>query len=78
MPNQAQVPDDDPMMIAWEAYRATEEARNTFKWARHIEVAQGDALQGQIIVSHPHTTGSLWAAFVAGYQAALSVQPQQT
>lgn len=73
MPAEAALPDDHPMMIAWEEYRATPEAKNSDKWARHIEVSQGEALQGQIIVSHPHTTGSLWAAFVAGYEAASRV-----
>ncbi len=71
MPDAQQaLPDDHPMMMAWEKYRATEEAANTDKWARHIVVSE--PMQGQIIVSHPHTTSSLWAAFVAGYEAASS------
>jgi hypothetical protein len=46
---------DSPLMKAWEAYKATDEYANTAYWA----------LQSQ------HTQGSLWAAFVRGYEAAI-------
>lgn len=68
MPVAAQCPDDHPLMIAWEKYRATEEAANSDKWARTIQISE--PMQGQIIVTHPHTEGSLWAAFMAGFEAA--------
>lgn len=41
-----------PLMLAWEAYKATDEYANTKRWASHPE----------------HAEGSLWAAFVAGSQ----------
>ena len=52
------VPADHPLMIAWEAYKATDEFSNTRTWA---SVPEG-------------TDGSLWACFVAGYNAGLSGQ----
>ena len=68
MPASTQVPDDHPLMIAWEKYRATEEAENSDKWARTVKVSE--PMQGQIILEHPHVVGSLWAAFSAGFAAA--------
>lgn len=50
----APVPNDHPMMIAWQAYKTTDEYANTRKWALH----------------EAHVDGSLWAAFVAGFHAA--------
>lgn len=48
---QSQVPADHPMMVAWEAYKASDEYSNTKRWAAHVE----------------HVDGSLWAAFVMGW-----------
>lgn len=45
---------DDPLLLAWEEYRKTEDYRNSFKWAADLE----------------HRPGSMWAAFMAGYLAA--------
>lgn len=78
MQANAPIPLDHPMMIAWKKYRATPEAENSEKWARHVSIAQGDALQGEIIVSHPHMIGALWATFVAGYEAASSALAEAT
>lgn len=68
MPVSAKVPDDHPLMIAWEKYRASEEGVTSDKWARVLKVSE--PMQGQIIVEHPHVVGSLWAAFMAGFAAA--------
>ena len=46
------LPKNHPMVVAWEEYQATPEYANTKKWAAHKE----------------HVDGSLWAAFVRGYQ----------
>ena len=54
MSDQAALNPLDPRMIHWEEYKKTEEYANTLKWATHRE----------------HTEGSLWAAFVRGYEAA--------
>jgi hypothetical protein len=50
----AAVPKDHPLMKAWEEYRSSPAYTNTFKWAADLE----------------HRQGSLWAAFVAGFDAA--------
>ena len=44
---------DEPLMIAWNAYKATEEYANSRQWAEY----------------KAHLDGSLWAAFCAGYAA---------
>lgn len=44
---------DEPLMIAWNAYKATEDYANSRKWAEYKE----------------HLDGSLWAVFCAGYAA---------
>lgn len=49
-----QCPPDSPLMKAWEEYRRGEDFRNSFKWAADVE----------------HRTGSMWAAFMAGFNAA--------
>ena len=48
------VPDTDPLMVAWKAYRESAEYANTAKWAVKAE----------------HSEGSLWAAFEQGFRAA--------
>lgn len=55
MPIETAVPTDHPLMQAWAAYTGTDEARNSMSWA-----AKGG----------PHSTGSMWAAFEAGWRAA--------
>lgn len=54
MPVRTALPKDAPLMVAWEAYKATDDYANTRRWATHAE----------------HTEGSLWGAFMAGYFAA--------
>lgn len=55
---QSPVPKDHPLLIAWEKYRQTEEYANTKKWATHNE----------------HVDGSLWAAFLQGWQDRSSLE----
>jgi hypothetical protein len=45
---------DEPVMVAWNAYKETESFANTRKWA----------------VDERHVEGSLWAAFERGFAAA--------
>lgn len=45
------VPAGSPLMQAWEAYKATDDYKNTRKWALQEE----------------HVDGSLWAAFACGF-----------
>ena len=43
-----------PLMQAWTAYQQTDDYQNTLKWATKPE----------------HTEGSLWAAFMTGFEMA--------
>ena len=47
-------PKDSPIMVAWYTYKGTDDYANSLKWASRLEFREG----------------SLWAAFVAGYQSA--------
>lgn len=47
------LPQDHPLMRAWEAYKLTEEYTNSKHWAP----------------SHQHIQGALWAVFSAGWEA---------
>jgi hypothetical protein len=49
---------DEPVMIAWNRYTGTDDFPNTRRWALHEQ----------------HVEGSLWAAFSAGFHAALAAQ----
>lgn len=64
------LPDDDPIMIAWEAYRKTDEAKNSRKWAQKIDIEQDTG--GVASLTHRHLDGALWAVFLAGYTACKS------
>lgn len=46
------LPDDDPVMVAWNLYKTTEDYANTLKWAAYKE----------------HRVGSLWACFLEGWR----------
>lgn len=54
MPIEQAIPESHPMMQAWRVYNKTEEYRNSFKWAADVQ----------------HRPGSMWAAFMAGFNAA--------
>lgn len=54
---------DDPRIVAWERYRATPDYGVSFRWAQFEE----------------HREGSMWAAFLAGYEtAALLREPRES
>lgn len=55
---QRQVPESDPLMIAWKAYSASPEYANAERWLAKPE----------------HRKGSMWAAFCAGYKAATGAE----
>jgi len=51
------VPDEDhPLIIAWNAYQASDDFDNSRKWMMHPD--------------RQHQLGSLWAVFMAGWLAA--------
>lgn len=54
MSSQSLVPNDHPLKIAWDKYKLTEDFQNTKRWVIHSE----------------HVEGSLWATFMAGFNAA--------
>jgi len=62
MSAQTPAPTDSPVMIAWEAYKMSDEFQNVKTWAVHLE----------------HVEGSLWEAFNQGYAAANSVAKPET
>lgn len=53
MPTMSRVPDNHPLMLAWEEHKKSEDFANSKKWAAYPE----------------HLEGSLWALFMAGYNA---------
>lgn len=65
MSDQSPVPKDHPLMIAWEAYKLTEEYKNSLKWASTARVE--DHGDGSMTLTYPHKEGSLWGAFMEGF-----------
>jgi hypothetical protein len=59
MPIEKAYEKSHPIMLAWEKYRSSDDFRNSFKHAADVE----------------HRTGSMWAAFEAGFLAASGQQP---
>jgi len=57
--NMSPVPEDDPLMKAWQAYKSSPEYLNSWTWAGEIK----------------HRDGSMWAAFVQGWNAAKQHRP---
>lgn len=70
--NMGKVPDDDPLMIAWKAWKGSEDGRNAAKWGSAISVSIVD---NQSTISHPHLDGALWGAFMAGFRASGEIKP---
>lgn len=56
---------DEPMMIAWEAYKKTPDFANTLKWAKRIMIQNRD--DGTLEAVHPNLEGSLWGVFMAAW-----------
>lgn len=54
MTTEQQLPENHPIMRAWTQYKTTREYENSWNWA----------------VVEEHRGGSMWSAFLAGYQAA--------
>lgn len=68
---QGAVPKDHPLMVAWNAYKLTEDYANTLRWAKTPTLRfDAEAVGGAHVLDHPYTEGSLWGAFVAGFKAA--------
>jgi len=52
MPTDTPLAKDDPLDVAWELYKSTEDYANTRRWALY----------------EAHVDGSLWAAFAEGWK----------
>lgn len=73
-------PPDSELMKAWEAYKATEEYANSFSWVtRYIpeddpeeidRIRQSGANPWTRQMKMQAAEGSMWAAFMAGFEAA--------
>jgi len=79
MPVMQQCPPDSPLMKAWSAYQETDDFKNSLIWATVTRYT--DAGNQNFDVDEPanqisdlqraqHAKGSLWAAFMAGFNAA--------
>jgi hypothetical protein len=73
----APCPKDHPLMVAWTAYQATEDYENSYKWATAaIEHAVLPTPKDPTANAYTHESyrqfvqWSLWAAFMAGFNAA--------
>lgn len=65
------VPGDAPLMVAWMAWQKTTgdwSHERAWQSAESIR-ASWDEIEG-LRVTHPHLSGALWTAFMAGYLAA--------
>ncbi len=73
------VPADHPLMVAWNAYQATEDYANSKRWALRLrpsaqvgspEAETTDQEIATLKTREQFVEGSLWAAFMAGFNAA--------
>lgn len=62
MSTMQQVPDNHPLMVEWNAYKQSPEFANSRKWA----------------ADERHVDGSLWAAFMAGWNSRDGRLPEST
>lgn len=75
MPAMSPVPADHPLMIAWTAYQQTDDFKNTKQWAtRNIVITTAETAPEANRVNpeeerERRAQGSLWAAFMAGFNA---------
>jgi hypothetical protein len=78
-------PPDSDLMRAWEKYQATDDFKNSLYWAttetvmrKERAAEQGVPPEANIasgVQREQYAKGSLWAAFVAGFGAALAPPP---
>jgi hypothetical protein len=54
--------ENDPRMIAWEEYKASDEYKNSRRWAAY----------------EAHTDGAMWAAFLQGWSMCIKAQSDMT
>lgn len=62
----APVATSDPLMLAWNEYKKSKEFANSKKWAVATNYDDGRPIPSEFRTSN--LEGSMWAAFVAGFQ----------
>lgn len=67
---QTLLPRGDSRVIAWNKYKATDAYANSLKWALARKYEDNRPIAPEQCVSNAE--GSLWAAFTAGFEAALN------
>ena len=61
------LPEDHPMMKAWNAFCSTDEFKNALRWA--VETKYDDGRPVHDIQREQHAKGAMWLAFTAGMEA---------
>lgn len=69
MSEATKLPDDDPRIIEWNAWKQTGDFANALHWAQRTVISNCEA-DDQLKIEHPYTEGSMWGAFAAGFRAA--------
>ena len=65
-PPQSALPNDHPIMNAWNEFCDTDEFKNALRWA--IETKYDDGRQIDLIQRAKHAKGSMWLAFIKGME----------
>jgi hypothetical protein len=70
MQNQTQtqmaLPNDHPMMVAWNAFCSTDEFKNALRWA--VETKYDDGREVGDHWREQHAKGAMWLAFTKGIE----------
>ena len=78
----APCPPNSPLMKAWEAYQATDDFKNSYKWAtaaiEYVVLPEPSDPKANHFTEDSYrqfVQGSLWAAFMQGWKAAGGSDP---
>lgn len=68
---QSPVPQDHPLMIAWNEFKKTTEYANAVRWSQELgAITINPGPHGtRLTADHPYLDGSLWGVFEAGFGA---------
>lgn len=71
--------EDHPMMVAWEAFKGSDDARSAMFHAQVIQISPPEwGSPSGVQVDHPRLEGSLWAVFRAGFNAGVDANNAAT
>lgn len=65
---QVALPQDHPLMLAWNKFKATAEYANTLAWALREKYDDGRQISAEM--RNNHVEGALWLAFTGGIEDA--------